>query len=85
MASHVYKYVLNLNEKIQFGVREKTTKLSTTALLYSIKYDGIRCMSIDKFPYLVHYRVNEHTKIVSVEALFHTSRSPNIWYQRSAE
>ena len=37
---------------------------------------------IEKFPYLVHYRVNEQTKTVKVEALFLTSRDPKIWDER---
>jgi len=39
-------------------------------------------MCIEKFPYLVHYRVNEQTKTVKVEALFLTSRDPKIWDER---
>jgi len=31
----------------------------------------------------VHYRVNEQTKTVKVEALFHTSRDPEIWDERT--
>jgi len=63
-------------------VKEQTTKLSTLALLFAVKYDDIRCMHIEKFPYLVHYRVNEQTSTVKVEALFHTSRNPEIWHER---
>ena len=34
------------------------------------------------FPYLIHYHVNEQTKTVKVEALFHTSRDPKSWTKR---
>ncbi|MCL2041404.1 MAG: type II toxin-antitoxin system RelE/ParE family toxin [Bacteroidales bacterium] len=69
--------------KIFFNkVGEQTAKLSTSALLFAVKYDDIRCMHIEKFPYLVHYRVNEQTSTVQVEALFHTSRNPGIWHER---
>jgi len=40
-------------------------------------------MRIEKFPYMVHYRVNEQTKTAKVEALFHTSRDPKIWNERT--
>jgi hypothetical protein len=36
-------------------------------------------MPIEKFPYLVHYRVNEQNKTVKVEAILHTNRDPQDW------
>jgi len=63
-------------------VKKQTSKLSNAALLFAIRYDDIRCMSIMKFPYLVHYRVDERTKTINVEALFHTSREPDLWNKR---
>jgi hypothetical protein len=72
-----------LGDRLFNKIKKQTAKLSTTAMLYAVKYDDIRCMSIEKFPYLVHYRVNEQTKTVKVEALFHTSRDPKIWDQRT--
>ena len=64
----------NLGKKFFNKVKQQTAKLSTSALLFAVKYDDIWCMRIEKFPYLVHYRVNEQTLTVKVEALFHTSR-----------
>jgi len=64
-------------------VKEQTEKLSTSALLFAMRYDDIRCMCIEKFPYMVHYRVNEQTTTVKVEALLHTSRDSEIWHERT--
>jgi len=64
-------------------VKKQTTKLSTSALHFAVRYDDVRCMRIEKFPYLVHYRVNKQTLTVKIEALFHTSRDPKIWYERT--
>ena len=71
-----------LGDKFCKSVKKKTSKLSTNALCFAVKYYDIRCMRIEKYPYLVHYRVNEQTKTVKVEALFHTSRDPKIWSER---
>jgi hypothetical protein len=65
------------------NVKKQTEKLSTSALLFAVKYDDIRCVLIETFPYLVHYRINHQTKTVKVEALFHTSRNPAIWKGRA--
>ena len=74
---------IGLGERFFKKVRKGMAKLSTSALLYAVKYDDIRCMRIEKFPYLVHYRVDKQTLTVKVEALFHTSRDPKIWYERT--
>ena len=71
-----------LGDRFYKSVKKQTTKLSTNALSFAIRYCDVRCMRIEKFPYMVHYRVNEQSKTVKVEALFHTSRDPVIWSER---
>ena len=73
---------VGLGDRFFKNVGKQTAKLSTVALQYAVKYNDVRCMQIKKFPYHVHYRVDEQTKIVKVEALFHTSRDPKIWNAR---
>lgn len=46
---------------------------------FSIKYNEIRCRKIEKFPFLIHYTINEELKAIIVFAVFHTSRNPEIW------
>jgi len=65
------------------NVKKQTAKLSTAAMQCALKYDDIRCMRVEKFPYLIHYRIIEQTKTVKVEALFHTGRDPEIWHART--
>jgi hypothetical protein len=72
----------DLGKRFFDTVGKQTAKLSTSALLFTVKYDDVRCMRIEKFPYLIHYRVNKQTSTVTVEALFHTSRNPKIWNER---
>jgi uncharacterized glyoxalase superfamily protein PhnB len=71
-----------LGDRFLNNVRKQTAKLSTSALHFAVKYDDVRCMCIKKFPYLVHYRVNQQTQTVKVEALLHTSRDPELWKNR---
>lgn len=74
-----------LGDRLFNNVKKQTQKLSTSALNFAIKYDDIRCMCIKKFPYVIHYRLNEQTKTVRVEAMFHTSRDPKIWNERDVD
>jgi toxin ParE1/3/4 len=51
--------------------------------LYQIRYDNVRCLPIKKFPYTLHFTINETEKLVVIRAVFHTSRHPNIPKKRT--
>lgn len=46
---------------------------------YPIRYNDVRCMIIKKFPFLVHYHIDEEADLITVFAVFHTSLNPMIW------
>lgn len=73
---------IGLGDRFFKSVKKQTTKLSTTALQYAIKYDNIRCVCIENFPYMLHYHIDKNNKSIKIEALFHTSRNPDIWDSR---
>lgn len=56
--------------------------LKTLPQKHCLRYDDVRCVLIEKFPFLVHYTINESLKIVEIYAVFHTSRNPKIWEKR---
>jgi hypothetical protein len=72
-----------LGDKLFDAVKKLTKKLTDSALHYAIRYDDIRCMPIENFFYVMHYRVDERTKVVKIEALFHSSRNPGLWGKRT--
>ena len=49
---------------------------------YRIRYDNIRCLPIRKFPYMVHYTVEEVQKLIIIRAVFHTSLDPENWKEK---
>jgi len=53
-----------------------------TKQLYAIRYNEIRCILIKKFPYLVHFFINEDTQTVEVLAIISTDRNPKIWEEK---
>ena len=72
----------------ELGLRYKTqakkqiNSLKKDPYLFSIKYNEIRCRKIEKFPFLIHYLININSKLITVFAVFHTSRNPEIWNTR---
>lgn len=71
-----------LGNKFLLTVRKQLTSLQTSALHYAVKYDDVRCMPVKKFPYMVHFRVNQDENTVKVEAVFNTWISPANWSER---
>lgn len=63
--------------------KKQINSLKKNPYLFSIKYDEIRCRKIEKFPFLIHYTIDEELKTINVFAVFHTSRSPEIWKNRN--
>lgn len=47
---------------------------------YQARYDNVRCLPLKKFPFLIHFSIEE--KFVFVHAITHTSSNPNKWPKR---
>ncbi len=41
-----------------------------------IRYSTVRTRAFIRFPYSIHYRVNEEKQIIAVEAVLHHKRKP---------
>lgn len=42
----------------------------------SVRYDDIRCAAIKKFPYLVHYHIDEDGLLVTIIAVYSSYKEP---------
>lgn len=60
-------------------VKKQINSLKKNPHSFALKYNTIRCRKIEKFPFLIHYKIDEELKMVIVFAVFHTSRNPEIW------
>ena len=49
---------------------------------FAVRYDNTRCLPVNKYPYMIHYKTNETIKTVFVNAVFHTSINPSNWKNR---
>ena len=50
---------------------------------YEVRYNDVRCLPLKKYPYMIHFTVDEKSKLVTVRAVFNTSKDPNIWKERT--
>lgn len=53
--------------------------------IYAIRYKQIRCALVKKFPYMVHFYINNDTNTIEVLAVISTSRNPKVWLEKTSK
>lgn len=62
---------------LEIGVNE----IQRTPSAYQKRYKNVKIRFINRFPYGIHYIVN--AKMITILAVFHSSRSPKNWSNRN--
>lgn len=47
---------------------------------FQIRYDNIRCYPLRKFPFMIHYKLDESDKTIIILGVLNTYRDPNRYY-----
>lgn len=72
-----------LSNEFESCVKEGYKDIVLAPYAYQIKYKGIRVKYIKRFPFGIHYLVEDD--VIYVEAVFHTRRNPKRWFDRLGE
>ncbi len=72
-----------LGSRFQKNVRQQINTLKNSADGHSIRYSNVRCTLVNKFPFLIHFIIDEENQVLEIFAIIHTSRNPKIWEQRT--
>ena len=64
------------------SVISQIDKIEYNPLAYPIRYENVITVSLDKFPYLIHYYIDIQRKKIVILGILHTSRNPEIWRKR---
>ena len=59
--------------------QEQIDIITKNPFLFQIRYKDIRCVKIKKFPYLIHYSIDDKNEAIVIKAVFSTFRNPKIW------
>lgn len=46
---------------------------------FQVRYDEVHCLPLKKYPFMIHFTVNESDKAVIIRAVYHTSLNPKNW------
>lgn len=74
------KKLPGLGERFEKYLDKTIEKLITHPFAFSVSFNKIRKVQLDKFPYLVFYEVENN--VVSVYGVIHAKRKPS-YYKRS--
>ena len=72
-----------LGERFQNTTIKQINSLHTDPQIYAIRYKEIRCVLVSKFPYMIHFYINEENNMVEVLAVISTDRNPRIWKEKT--
>lgn len=73
--------LIGLGEKFENAIHKNIIKLAKNPF-FEMRYDNIRCFPIKKFPFMIHFEVQENKNNIRILAVFHTSRNINLVKKR---
>jgi plasmid stabilization system protein ParE len=71
-----------LGKRFTAEVREVVQLITQNPAVFGVRYDKVSAAVLNKFPYMIHFTVDQANKTVIVSAVFHTSRDPELWKKR---
>lgn len=72
-----------LGKRFQKVTIKQIDGLAENPHICAIRYKQIRCLMVKKFPYMVHFYINEEAKTVEVLAIISTGRNPELWLEKT--
>ncbi|MES2797854.1 MAG: hypothetical protein V4683_17935 [Bacteroidota bacterium] len=74
--------VERLGDRFERHVKIQINSLKINPNLYPYKYPQIRCLPLFKYPFNIFFTIDEIEKLVVIRAIFHSSRNPEILFER---
>lgn len=72
-----------LGRRFQKTIIKQVDNLNKNPHIHTVRYKQIRCALVKKFPYMVHFYINDNTDTIEVLAVISTSRNPKMWLEKT--
>lgn len=69
---------IGLGEVFEETVNKHLLKLEQIPF-FQVRYNRVRCLPMNKFPYMIHFTVNEENEIITVHGVINTFLDPGKW------
>lgn len=70
-----------LGKKFESALNQHLVSLEKNPF-FQVRYDQVHCLPVKKYPYMIHFTINETDKTLTDRAVFHTSKNPDNWKGR---
>ena len=70
---------IGLGNRFQEAVVRQINSLKIDPHIYAIRYNEIRCVIVNKFPFMIHFYCDEESNSVEILAVISTDRNPKTW------
>ena len=71
-----------LAKEFLLRIREAKKYIAQTPLGFQLRYKDVRTISLKKFPYLIHYLVNDNEMQIVILAIIHSYKDPKDYSNR---
>jgi plasmid stabilization system protein ParE len=71
-----------LGRKFTQEVRDIVRYIRQNPQACNIRYNDVRTAVLKVFPFMLHYTIDQSSKMVIISAVLHTSRDPEVWKKR---
>jgi hypothetical protein len=68
----------NLGKRFVKQVATTINSIRLNPYYSGVRYDDVRCAIIKKFPFLIHYTIEEKNKQITIAAVYSTHQEP-LW------
>ncbi|WP_162419125.1 type II toxin-antitoxin system RelE/ParE family toxin [Cyclobacterium roseum] len=72
-----------LGKGFYLALKSRLDYIQRYPLHCQVSYRDVRSILLDRFPYQVHYRIEETDGLIVVFAITHTSRDPRVWKSKT--
>ena len=73
--NHYDKIDTSIGDKFQNNLGKTISSIASNPF-FQMRYSDVRCLLITKFPYMIHFQVNEKKNSVIIRAVTNTSKNP---------
>jgi len=71
-----------LGKRFYINVKSTISLIQRNPKHFPERYKNIHTARVKKFPFMIHYQINETGKAIIIIGIIHTSRNPKIWDER---
>ena len=72
----------HLGDKFRNHIEDSINSIAQNPLSNQIRYKNVRVFSLKKFPFGIHFKIDEIKSTILILGVFHTSRNTKSWKSR---